>query len=80
MTAQDARNQEWVKDAQGRIGLLLRSPNGWDVAYSNETKQSVDLAEYELADPKLQPDGPPKVVEKRGGDTTGTMVDSRKKK
>lgn len=80
MTHLEARNQEWVKEkATGKIGLLLRQANGWDVAYASETKQSVDLGDYDLADPK-QHDGPPPVVEKRAGDTSGGLGESVRRK
>lgn len=71
-----ALNGMWVRDCVGRLGYLIHSPNGWDVAYSDETKQSVDLSDYFPADP-ADP-SPPPVVEVRGKDSAGGLKERKK--
>ena len=78
MKHEDARNQLWVRDSTGRIGLLLRQMNGWDVAYGTETKQSVDLSEYTIADGNV--DDRPPVREVKSGDTAGGVGERSRRK
>jgi hypothetical protein len=78
MKREAAYDELWVRDQVGRLGLLKRSPNGWDVAYANETKQSVDLTDYEPADP-IAIHSPPPVVNVRGSDGLSGLRESRRK-
>jgi len=75
MKREEALDQMWVRDKVGRVGFLIRSANGWDVAHATETRQSVDLADYEYEE---RPPAPA-VIDVRGNDSAGGLKEKRRK-